>query len=115
MNDEECIPEAYTHEIGPKETLKMQLTKKMKKTPAIERLSLRPPVAPVTWDPITASQIRASVMPIVPKRSGFLLPTRSRNSVMKIKLQTGPTTLYMPTTSKFLSPTIPRLSYKIVE
>jgi hypothetical protein len=40
------ISDAYTQEIGPNETLKMQETANKKKTPAPEIPSLRDPVEP---------------------------------------------------------------------
>jgi hypothetical protein len=86
----------------------MHDTQKRKKTPAPERPSRRDPVAPVTWEPMAASQIRAIVMPMVPKRSGFLRPTRSRMKVMKTRLNKGPTMLYMLVTRRLRSPSMPR-------
>jgi hypothetical protein len=87
------ISDAYTHEMGPNETLKMQDTRNKKKTPAPEMPSLRDPVDPFTCDPSAASQIRAILMPIVPKIKGFFLPTLSRKKTMKIRLKMGPTML----------------------
>jgi hypothetical protein len=87
------ISEAYTQEIGPKEQLKMHDTRKRKKTPAPDKLSLRDPVALSTCDPTAASQISAMLIPIVPIIRGFLLPTLSSRKTMKIKLKMGPTTL----------------------
>lgn len=84
---------AYTQEIGPKDIEKMQDTRNKKKTPAADSESLRDPVAPSTWDPMIASQMRAMEIPMVPKRSGFLRPTRSRRKTMKKRLNTGPTML----------------------
>jgi hypothetical protein len=79
--------------MGPKLTLKMHETQKRKNTPAPDRAFLREPVALVTWEPMAASQMSAMLIAIVPKRSGFLRPTRSRTKEMKIRLQSGPTTL----------------------
>jgi hypothetical protein len=87
------ISEAYTQEIGPNETLKMQDTKNKKKTPAPEIPSLRDPVEPATCDPSAASQIKAMLIPMVPKINGFLRPTLSRKNTIKKKLKIGPTTL----------------------
>lgn len=42
------ISDAYTQEMGPNDMLKMQDTQNRKKTPAMERLSRRDPVAPTT-------------------------------------------------------------------
>jgi hypothetical protein len=42
-------------------------------------------VPPGFWELITPSQIRARVIPMVPKRRGFLRPTRSRIKIMKIE------------------------------
>lgn len=79
--------------MGPKEQEKMAETQKRKKTPAMERLSLREPVAEGIWEPMAASQTRAMLMAMVPKRRGLRRPTRSRRKVMKKKLKTGPTML----------------------
>ncbi len=64
-----------------------------KKTPAADNPFLRDPVAPVTCDPTTASQIKAIEIAIVPKISGFLRPTRSRTKTIKMRLKIGPTML----------------------
>lgn len=87
------ISDAYTHEIGPNDTLKMHDTRKRKKTPAADMLSLRDPVALVICDPMAASQIKAMEIAIVPKIRGFLRPTLSRKKTMKKKLKIGPTIL----------------------
>lgn len=87
------ISEAYTQEIGPNDTLKIQDTANKKNTPAADKPSRRDPVAPLICDPMAASQIRAMEIAIVPKIRGFLRPTLSRKNTMKIKLNMGPTTL----------------------
>jgi len=87
------ISEAYTHDIGPNETLNIQETRNKKKTPAPEMPALRDPVALSTCEPSAASQMRARLMPIVPKIKGFLRPTLSRKKTMNTRLKIGPTTL----------------------
>lgn len=87
------ISDAYTQEIGPKDTLKMQDTANRKKTPAADKPSLRDPVAPPICEPTAASQMRAMEMPIVPKMRGLLRPTLSSKKTIKKKLKIGPTTL----------------------
>lgn len=72
----------YTQEMGPKDQEKMADTRKRKKTPAMERLRLVPSWF---WELMTPSQIRAHVIPMVPKRRGLRRPTRSRMKTMKIK------------------------------
>lgn len=58
------------------------LTRKMKKTPPIER----PCFVPCGfWLFKIPSQINATVIPMVPHRRGFRRPTRSRMKIMKIK------------------------------
>lgn len=76
------ISPMYTHEIEPKEKEKIIDTRKIKKTPAIERPCFVPSVF---WLLMAPSQINASVIPIVPKRSGFRRPTRSRRKTMKMR------------------------------
>lgn len=74
------ISDIYTHETGPQESEKITETQKMKKTPAPDR-PLRVPS--VFCELIAASHISAMIIPIVPKRSGFLRPTRSRMKTIK--------------------------------
>lgn len=73
--------------------LKMHDTQNMKNTPAADSPFLREPVAEVTCEPIAASQMSAMLIPMVPTMRGFFRPTLSRKNEMKMRLQSGPTTL----------------------
>jgi hypothetical protein len=72
----------YTQDMGPKDQEKMADTKKRKKTPAMERGRFEPSWF---WELMAPSQIRATVIPMVPRRRGLRRPTRSRMKTMKIK------------------------------
>jgi hypothetical protein len=68
--------------MGPKEKEKMMETRKMNVTPAMERPRDFPSGF---WELTIPSQIKASVIPMVPKRRGLRRPTRSRMKTMKMK------------------------------
>jgi hypothetical protein len=76
------ISAIYTHEIEPKEQENMTETQKRKNTPPIERPLFVPSGF---WLLIAASQMRAIVMPMVPKIKGLRRPTRSRMKTINMK------------------------------